>query len=174
MCTEFFSYKTTPNMEVWQALRISISFPIIFNKVDLNNKIYCDGGLTDNFPIEIFDNDLDRTIAISITSKQTVPKIENFHSYLIRILFILASQKQHDLCNKYSENVINIILNSSISSINFENDEKKYLILEGYKQFMEQFENLKICKKCPITNKKITYHHMNKIVLSIIDKIINN
>ena len=87
---------------------------------------------------------------------------------------MLASQKQHELCNKYKNNVINIILNSSISSINFENSEKKYLITEGYEQFMDQIENLEICKKCPKTTKKILYNQMIKIVLSIIDKIIIN
>lgn len=171
MRTEFFSAEKTPDMEIWLALRISISFPIIFNRVIYNNKIYCDGGLTDNFPIEIFSNDLPRTLGISINSKSTIPDIENFHSYVIRILYILASQKQQELCGKYSSNIICINLKSSISSINFEDSEKQYLISQGYSQFLDQFSNLSICKDCKNTLKKINYNWINKIVLSIIDKL---
>jgi predicted patatin/cPLA2 family phospholipase len=46
-----FSVDTTPNFSVIQALRISTSIPVIFTPVIINNIIYVDGALTNNFPI---------------------------------------------------------------------------------------------------------------------------
>jgi predicted acylesterase/phospholipase RssA len=48
---EYFSYETTPDLSVIKAIRISSSIPIIFTPVIMNNDYYCDGGLTNNFPI---------------------------------------------------------------------------------------------------------------------------
>ena len=39
----------------WQVLRISISFPFIFEKIDYNDKVYVDGGLLLNYHIEYFN-----------------------------------------------------------------------------------------------------------------------
>lgn len=54
--TEYFSYKTTPNMEVWLAVRISISIPVFFRSVIYNGDEYIDGGVLSNYPIWIFDD----------------------------------------------------------------------------------------------------------------------
>ena len=53
--TEYFSYKTTPNMPIWQAVRISITIPIFFVPIKYNDAFYLDGGILSNFPIWIFD-----------------------------------------------------------------------------------------------------------------------
>jgi predicted acylesterase/phospholipase RssA len=39
----YFNYKNTPNMKVFLALRITISFPLIFTPVVYKNKTYVDG-----------------------------------------------------------------------------------------------------------------------------------
>lgn len=54
--TEYFSYKTTPAMKVWQAVRISIAIPVFFKPVIYNGCMYVDGGVLSNYPIWIFDN----------------------------------------------------------------------------------------------------------------------
>lgn len=53
---KYFSYKTTPDMPVWLACRISISIPCFFMPVEYNGNIYADGGILYNYPIWIFDN----------------------------------------------------------------------------------------------------------------------
>jgi NTE family protein len=54
--TEYFSHKTTPNMTVWLAVRISISIPVFFKSVIYNDNEYIDGGVLSNYPIWIFDD----------------------------------------------------------------------------------------------------------------------
>lgn len=54
--TEFFDEERTPNMPVAEGVRISMSIPLFFCAVKLNNNYYVDGGLYYNYPINIFDN----------------------------------------------------------------------------------------------------------------------
>lgn len=56
--SEVFSHKTTPEMKVADAARISMSIPLFFASVKGGkNKqhIYVDGGLLENYPIKTFD-----------------------------------------------------------------------------------------------------------------------
>jgi NTE family protein len=53
--TEYFSYRTTPNMQVWRAVRISMSIPAYFKAIEHNGKTYVDGGILANYPIWVFD-----------------------------------------------------------------------------------------------------------------------
>jgi NTE family protein len=55
---KYFSYKTTPNMPIWLACRISISIPFFFMPITYNGDIYADGGILYNYPIWIFDDPL--------------------------------------------------------------------------------------------------------------------
>jgi predicted acylesterase/phospholipase RssA len=45
------SYKTHPNLQVIKALRMTMSFPIIFEPICEENYCYIDGGLLNNFPL---------------------------------------------------------------------------------------------------------------------------
>lgn len=55
-----FSYETTPNMRLADAVRSSMSIPIVFKPHKcwngIKDSIYIDGGLLNNYPIQQFDN----------------------------------------------------------------------------------------------------------------------
>jgi NTE family protein len=54
-----FSYRTTPDAAVADAVRISMSIPFFFEarhyEQDGRNNVYCDGGVLINYPISTFD-----------------------------------------------------------------------------------------------------------------------
>lgn len=54
--TEYFSYKTKPDMPVWLACRISMSIPCYYFPVSVDWVKYVDGGLLYNYPIWVFDH----------------------------------------------------------------------------------------------------------------------
>lgn len=57
--SELFSFRTTPDMDVAEALRITMSIPLFFQSVKANHdQIYVDGGLLMNYPIKVFDRKL--------------------------------------------------------------------------------------------------------------------
>ena len=136
---EYFSAENTPDMCVYKAIRISTSFPFVFEKVDYNDNIYLDGGLIDNYPIEYFQDDIKNTIGISTTSLNSGNKdLSSFDKYMVQIIYVLSSQSERYMANKHKENTVVIKLNYRFDSIDFSYDMKKYLIEEGYKQFKEQ------------------------------------
>lgn len=53
--SEVFSHINTPDMPIWLAVRISMSIPLFFQSVSFNGEVYVDGGVTWNFPINLFD-----------------------------------------------------------------------------------------------------------------------
>jgi NTE family protein len=66
--SEIFSHEDTPNVIISDAVRISMSIPIVFRphqcyeKKDdrrqlAKNDLYADGGLMDNYPIWLFDKE---------------------------------------------------------------------------------------------------------------------
>ena len=63
--TRTFCYETTPDMEVAEAVRISMSIPFFFESIKIDNKfneaskqthVYSDGGVVRNYPLNIFDS----------------------------------------------------------------------------------------------------------------------
>lgn len=55
--TEYFSYKTKPDMPIWLACRISMSIPCYYFPVSVDLVKYVDGGMLYNYPIWVFDNE---------------------------------------------------------------------------------------------------------------------
>ena len=66
LCT--FNYINTPNINVIDSVIASCSIPMIFPPKTLNKLDYIDAFMINNFPINIFKNDLKNTIGIRITT----------------------------------------------------------------------------------------------------------
>ena len=117
--TEIFCHETTPNMEIRNAVRISMSIPFYFQCVRLNGDVLVDGGLTLNYPIFIFDHERylfnpknceklgyvskDRTIfnhetlGLKLngeTSKNSYRKIDNLLDYTYSIISLMNQTAQ--------------------------------------------------------------------------------
>ncbi len=52
---EVFSAETTPDVPVWLAVRMSMSIPMFFGCVRRGEDVVVDGGVTRNYPIDLFD-----------------------------------------------------------------------------------------------------------------------
>jgi len=68
--SEIFSYEHTPDMKISDAIRISMSIPIFFSAVRTsNNDVYIDGGVLENYPIQLFDSKRLNKILLNLPSK---------------------------------------------------------------------------------------------------------
>ena len=56
METHYFNYEKTPDVKILDALIMSICVPILFKPVTYENKLFVDGGLLSNYPIDYFTN----------------------------------------------------------------------------------------------------------------------
>lgn len=52
-----FTHKSHPYMQVSLAVRASMSIPGVFCPVEIDGKLYVDGGLSDNYPLDTFDDE---------------------------------------------------------------------------------------------------------------------
>ena len=53
LTSEVLSYKTYPNMNINVALSASMAFPLLFKPINIEDKIYIDGGALYNYPLSI-------------------------------------------------------------------------------------------------------------------------
>jgi predicted acylesterase/phospholipase RssA len=109
----YFSHKTDPNMKVFDALRISISIPIVYTPRKYKDKVFVDGGCIDNYPIAIFDDRLDRVIGIHVSEdNDVISQIVSIESYLKNTIRCLQTGASVNAIRGYEDRTINITCKS--------------------------------------------------------------
>lgn len=58
----YLSRHTTPNMAISLGVRASMSIPLIYKPVKYKGDLLCDGGITSNYPLHIFDGDFPKDV----------------------------------------------------------------------------------------------------------------
>lgn len=67
--TEYMSRYNVPDMPCLDAIKMSISLPVVFRPVKYNGNYYVDGGLSNNFPIDYLDDGKHKIIGIYSSRK---------------------------------------------------------------------------------------------------------
>ena len=75
--TEYMSYENNPNLPCLTAIRMSCSIPEIFENFNYEGKQYIDGGIGDNFPIQLGEQEGDRVLAFLASRKDKTNIREN-------------------------------------------------------------------------------------------------
>ena len=101
---ETLNHKTTPDLEIIQALHMSCAIPFIFQPVFYNNCTYGDGGLINPFPINkaLEDNcKLDEILAIRIIDKEITPIKETssilYYGFFLLFTLVVKNYKRKDI-----------------------------------------------------------------------------
>lgn len=86
---EYLGPDTHPELPCITALKMSSNLPLIFEKFKYMGNYYIDGGIAENFPIELADKDLDKKIfGIMTFSKKTFENTTNVLEYAYELLYI--------------------------------------------------------------------------------------
>jgi predicted acylesterase/phospholipase RssA len=112
-----FNKINTPGINIIDAILASCAIPGIFPSVNINNKYYCDGGIFNNFPIHIYDNELENTIGI-IFEKKKKDKFNNIFEYITYAYLLPSDSKQLNQFEKYNKHII-IIKDHNLPLIQF-------------------------------------------------------
>jgi len=136
---KYYSHLETPEMKVLDAIRITISYPIIFNPLKNNvikngieeTEILIDGALFSPYPMNYF-KDIKNKIGIIIHSNHNSNGIVDGEDYLINIIKCLTERYEKFHLKDYIDNTI-IIDIKNIHSMNFEltQDDKKNMYQLG-------------------------------------------
>ena len=136
MDIEYFDYQTTPDISIKKVLLMSISIPLIFKPIKLDNKYYVDGGLISHYPIDFFKDEKDETLGVLVTSSlNKFMEINSIQDYIYNIMSCSFINLIKNCYNNYKENTV-LVENNTVNFLDFniEYNTKISLIEEGYNE----------------------------------------
>lgn len=94
-CNEHLSPDTHPHLPCLTAIRMSSNLPLIFENYKYGHSFYIDGGISDNFPIDLGDKIGNKVLGILL-----VPEEEDFNNdpdmniieYIYKLMYIPINQ----------------------------------------------------------------------------------
>jgi NTE family protein len=98
---KMFNHLTTPDLKVSLAIRISLSIPILFEPITLNNEIMIDGGFLDHYPSELIDADDYAVGFIVIENINKINTISNLEDYFTALYNICRNKIYELIENKF-------------------------------------------------------------------------
>ena len=135
----YLSHLNHPDLEVYKAIRMSTSIPILFKPVLFENEYHLDGGVVDPCSLNYFKNSRE-TLALMINTQQ-IQNIENIKDFLIT-LFCCPIKK---VAEEYFDKPNIIIYNGEDSEgLNFDIKSGKIteLIKKGYEITKEEIGDI--------------------------------
>jgi NTE family protein len=145
--TEYISHETHPDLPCLIALRMSSNLPLIFENYKYGNKFYIDGGISDNFAIDIGDKKGNNVLGLLIcgdTQSFNNEPDTNIIEYIYKLIFIPISQSTEYKITHTSDKCKIIKLDySGLKFFNFNINAKEKLDIfsSGYEQIKKQFES---------------------------------
>jgi NTE family protein len=154
--SQVFSYETTPLMEVAYAVRISVSIPLFFEAITVNQpeitgnsltNVFCDGGILRNYPIKLFDQlkyspNLLRganmgTLGLCFQSRMQNHSIHNLFDFIWSLASTFSQVQEESFYNDPMDRIRSIVIDPlDISPIDFNvtTGDQTYhqLYLQGY------------------------------------------
>lgn len=144
-----FDYINTPDLRIKDAIRMSISVPFLFTIKEYNGDIHVDGSLINNYPIKLFNDELDNVLGLKLISNGEFEshnidlKIDSFESYIYNIMkcYIVQKEKETTLSYVYKEHTICIETEHVTHVLNFgvTDEDKQKLIDIGYNSALNYF-----------------------------------
>ena len=149
---EIYDYVKNPNLKITKALRMSMSIPLVFSVKRYNKDIIVDGGIINNYPIDIFKDNLDKVLGVKFISKGELVKddlnfeINSMEEYIYHTFKCYTVQKERSttLSYKYKEHTICLETEHVTTAVNFDltRENKLDLIEIGYKSACNYFGNV--------------------------------
>lgn len=140
----YYSVDTYPNMSIIKTLRMSISVPLYFTPIEHEGQMFVDGGCIDNYPIQLFSDDLDHTIGIFISDvRDNTDKIINFEDILINTIMSMIEGVSRNSMKGYEKYSIKISLSQfNLMDLSLTKDRKKELYDTGYNSVINNMDKL--------------------------------
>ncbi|WP_434927365.1 patatin-like phospholipase family protein [Shewanella sp. HL-SH2] len=140
---QIFSYKNSPDLPIWKAVRASISIPFVFEPFEINGELFVDGGLSWNYPIDIFDRegcDFDQTLGFFLEAhnkyqeikelKTSHENIDSLKSYINAVSVFMYEKANSGHIHQRDQTRTVFIDDLGVSGANFKTSESEILKLE--------------------------------------------
>jgi predicted acylesterase/phospholipase RssA len=148
--TEYLSWETYPHLPCITALRMSSNLPLIFENYRYGNSLYVDGGISDNFAIDIGEKMGEKILGIVLNSEcasfsndAEVNTLEFIYK-LIYVPVIQAINHKIRLTSASNKckivNIKNVTANLKFFEFNVISSTKLNMFSNGYEQMKEHIE----------------------------------
>lgn len=140
----YIHHSTFPDITVAHALRMSMSIPFIFTSVKYKNDFFVDGGVLDNYPIALFNNEDKHLMGLNLNQykdEQDINiEIKNIQGYAFALMNAINYELQTLKRKDYIQRTIEICTKGEYSfDMTLTPEKIKELIETGYKTIMEYF-----------------------------------
>lgn len=164
--SQVFCYENTPDFSVAEAVRISISVPYYFAARTFRDEIFVDGGVLQDYAIQIFDEPLNyqnlqqspadslgtnhHTLGLYLDYKQKSVPIHNLITFAENTLQAQLNQQQNELMTRSLDVARTIFINTlGMSPLDFRitTDQKIELMEEGRKaakEYLKKYQDKKV------------------------------
>ena len=149
---EIYDYIRNPNLKITKVIRMSMSIPLIFSVKRCNKDIIVDGGMVNNYPINMFEDNLDKVLGIKFIQKGEFFKdglnfeINTIEEYVFHTFncYMVQKERSTTLSYKYKEHTICLETEHITTAVNFDltRENKLDLIELGYKSACNYFSNI--------------------------------
>ena len=144
---EFLCIDNHPNMPIVDAVRISMSFPLMYTPVKYENNMYIDGGVLAPYPIEYFEGAEDVIGFLINRSGKRKYETDSLDKYLYSLLFIILDVYQDKHYIGYEDKTVFMEkkdLIDNVMSFNLSREIKKDLMEKGKKCFVKYIASKKL------------------------------
>lgn len=154
----FFSVDATPQVCVIDAIRASITIPLVFTPIEIEGHLYVDASIYNNFPVDYVKNFvLKDTLGVIIKSRKFRPKpplhLIQYMRLIIETMLEIINVKNKWLdrialieIDESEEEIFDIDMNT-MKLVGGENNLKKYY-LKGYESADEKINEIERMRKC--------------------------
>ena len=131
--------KYISNIEVGTAIRASSSFSVVFDPCEYQDKIFLDGGILDNVPVdEVKKLGADKVIAVKFNSDK-IDKFSNVMDIAMKTVDMMGNKISE--MNLLNSDIVITIDTDGTGLLDIENSE--YCFNSGYKAGIENMEKIK-------------------------------
>jgi predicted patatin/cPLA2 family phospholipase len=145
-CTEYLSWETHPHLPCITALRMSSNLPLFFENYKYGHSLYVDGGISDNFAIDIGEKNGEKVLGIILS-----PELYNFDprpdigtlEFIYKLMFVPINQYiSHKIRNVSDKCKIVTIKHNKLKFFQFDvsSSMKLDMFSSGYEQMKQIME----------------------------------
>jgi NTE family protein len=137
----YMSVDSTPNLSVITSICMSCAVPFYFVPIEYEGKLYIDGGCIDNYPIHLYENQLDNVIGIYLASiRDKAEKISNLEDFIYNTLESFYECISLRCVLGYEKYTFKIFIsNTQFLNLEMTLPEKQQLFNIGYNNILDFF-----------------------------------
>ena len=123
---EYFNYVLTPEIKVLDAVTASASLPVILPAYNINGKLYYDGGLCNNCPVDI----VDEVDTLAFNTKLSGESGKGIH--LLDLLNTLVTLANNTINTQNAFSVLDDSFKNELVNLNQTRDDIFNIYMHGY------------------------------------------